>query len=173
MVYHQSLVTQSTVSCGCWSRDRIAWLNRKHGLSNTPEYQSWKAMRTRTRAGNPYHHDRYGDRGITVAPEWSDFETFLRDMGPKPSPKHSLERIDNDGPYAPENCRWALPAEQQLNRRNTRYLTVNGVTRTLKEWAELHGLDYGTVRHRLRRGWDPERALSQPGWSRKAERGEG
>lgn len=92
--------------------------HRTHGLSRTHEYYCWMSMRTRCLS--PIHHKYkdYGGRGITICERWRDsFENFLSDMGPRPSPKHSIDRIDNDGDYEPGNCRWALPHIQHANKR--------------------------------------------------------
>lgn len=116
-----------------------------HGQSrrgaNTPEYRCW--VRIRTRCYDPkcnYYHN-YGGRGIRVCERWLDgFENFFADMGPKPSPKHSIDRIDNNGNYEPDNCRWALKQEQDNNRRTNRFITHNGVTLTLTQWARRLGV---------------------------------
>lgn len=113
---------------------------------------------------NPNRPDyaRYGGRGIQICPRWRDsFDNFLADMG-EPKPGESLDRLNNDLGYAPENCRWATDTEQANNKRTTRRLTYDGRTRTLAEWARLTSIGRGTLAWRLREGWPIERVLTEP-----------
>lgn len=105
-----------------------------------------------------YHH--YGGRGISVCDSWLDAEGFLSDMGRRPSPKHSLDRIDNDGDYTPENCRWATQSQQMNNTRANHTLTHNDQTKTITEWAKDIGIEPNTLEYRIIRGWSVDRALT-------------
>ena len=136
---------------------------RRHNLSSTPEYQIWQKARYRCSNPNDKAYHNYGGRGITVCERWADdFMAFYLDMGPRPSPLHSLDRIDNDGPYSPENCRWATSRQQALNTRRTRHLTWRGETHSAIEWADLLGIPYGRIKDRLQRGWPVDRLLGSP-----------
>jgi hypothetical protein len=104
----------------------------------------------------------YGGRGISVCAEWRDYENFAADMGPDFRPELTLDRIDVDGDYEPGNCRWVTNTVQQRNKRNNRRLTFQGRTLTVAEWADLLGLQPGTIRYRLdKSGWPVERALTE------------
>lgn len=126
------------------------------------EYRAWAQMKTRVLNPNRKGFHRYGGRGITIDPRWvHSFETFLADMGPCPD-GFTLERKDNDGPYSPENCRWASQEEQALNKSTIHFLTLRGVSLPASEWSKRIGMNYWTLMNRLHLGWDPERALTTP-----------
>jgi hypothetical protein len=127
-----------------------------------PEYRSWAQARRRTVNPEDPAWPDYGGRGITMCERWSLYDNFLADMGRKPSPSHTLDRMDNDGPYAHWNCRWATKKEQARNRRSSASVSFGGVTRTVAEWSEVTGLHAQTITTRLRDGWPVERALTQP-----------
>lgn len=126
--------------------------------SETPEWRAWVEMRRRCRSTR----QNYRKRGITVCERWdASFEDFLRDVGSRPSPEHSLDRINNDGNYEPGNVRWATMIEQNRNRSNTLWFTREGETRTLREWADAAGVPYVKAWNRIKRlGWSLEEALS-------------
>ena len=115
----------------------------------TPEYNSWCAMKQRCYYKSNNRYDRYGGRGIVVCDRWkTNFQNFLEDMGKRPSPKHSIDRINNDGNYEPSNCRWASNLEQSNNRSN-RIIDYNGLSLTIREWSSKLGISYKTLRQRI------------------------
>lgn len=138
--------------------------NGKSGLGwRTPEYASWNGLTQRCLNPKDPKYPSYGGRGITVCQEWIDsFKRFLEDVGPRPSPDYSIDRIDNNGNYCKENCRWATRSQQQLNRRNNHRLSFNGETLTIAEWARKLGVPKERIASRLRYGWTTERTLSAP-----------
>lgn len=140
-------------SCGCLVHDVMT----THGMSKSRTYMLWNSMWLRVTDSK-----RYMDRGITICKEWEQFENFLGDMGECPEDKYSLDRIDNDGHYTPENCRWANRSEQQRNKRTTRMLTFQGRTQAASAWAEECGMTLSTLTSRLDRGWTVEKALTTP-----------
>lgn len=137
-------------SCGCL-RGFI------HGGSHTPEYAAWSAMHQRCKN---LGDKNYGGRGIRVCTEWKNFETFRKDMGLRPGTGYSIERKNNNGEYSKANCIWATQKDQVKNMRTTRFLTFNGHTYSLIDWAEKLGLNLNTLHYRLRRGWSAEKALT-------------
>ena len=137
--------------------------NYKHGSYKNPLYRTWHNMINRCH--NEKHPDfpDYGRRGISVCDRWrNSFQSFADDMGPKPSPKHSIDRRETNGPYNPENCRWATPQEQGRNKRNNRLLTHNGETMPMSEWAERIGISLSSIHARLKLGWSVSEALDRP-----------
>lgn len=166
--------TGNTTSCGCFRREHSSAMATVHGYAReahyggkTAEFNLWCSMRQRCNDPGHKSYPRYGGRGITVCERWDDFTAFLADMGPRPSPQHQIERVNNDRGYSPENCRWATVTEQANNRRSSHLLTHNGQTKTIAEWARETGLGRSTIEQRLRvLGWSAERALTTPhrGW---------
>lgn len=138
-------------------------MSKSHGLSRTPEHLIWKGMRKRCLNPNCERFPRYGGRGITICERWNNFENFLADMGKRPSPEHSLDRKDNNGNYEPNNCRWADPETQHTNTSQNVFLSLNGITKTLGQWARHAGLKIPTLHVRIHTlGWTLEKALSTP-----------
>ena len=128
----------------------------------SPEYRIWKGMIQRCTDPHRKAYRNYIGRGIKVCERWKSFSLFFADMGPKPTPKHTIERINNEGDYEPTNCRWATAKEQSRNRRNNHKLSLNGVTLIVSQWAEKLSVHPDTLNHRLHRGWSDERTLTQP-----------
>ncbi len=127
---------------------------KKHGKSHSPEHLSWKGMRLRCLYPSHQNYRLYGGRGIKVCERWlHSFPNFLADMGEKPTPKHTIDRIDPDGNYEPGNCRWATMAEQADNKRTTRHLSFNGTTRNLNTWARHLDISTSTLNERIKRDW--------------------
>ena len=112
-------------------------------------------------AGSPkhVHYKNYGGRGITICERWNNYEAFLEDMGRAPSPEHSLDRIDNDGNYGPDNCRWATASEQSNNQRTNSLLTINGETKNVSQWSQITGIHRETIYRRIRHGLSDEECI--------------
>lgn len=147
-------------SCGCLVNDVCGTATRTHGLSKTRLYGLWcNAVR---RCTLPTHRDyeNYGGRGIKMCDRWrQSFEAFLQDMGQRPSPRHELDRIDNDGDYEPGNVRWATRKEQCRNTRHNRFVEYNGERLTIAEWSERTGISARTIQKRLHRGCTMDRVF--------------
>lgn len=138
-------------------------MSRKSPVSRSPEYLIWWGIISRCcyKSGSAYKW--YGARGVKVCGRWrKSFKAFLEDVGRRPSPSHSIGRIDNEGHYEPGNVRWETRTEQSFNRRNTRKITVNGVTLTLQEWAKRLGVPHRTIYNRMYRGMTELEAVTVP-----------
>lgn len=149
-----------TQSCGCLRKEGG---HVTHGMSKTnPVYAIWSSMKARCSNVRCKEYVFYGARGITVCDRWKNsFSAFVDDMGKRPS-GCSIERIDNNGPYSPENCRWATKTEQANNKRNNRRITFRGKTKTISEWSERIGIKRNTLYKRLYvRKWPIDKALTQ------------
>lgn len=135
---------------------------KTHGLTHTPEFHAWTALKGRCLNPRNGSYHRYGGRGIKVSPLWvDDFMRFLSDVGLRPSPKHSIDRYpDNDGDYEPGNVRWATVMEQSRNRSTNRLITFRGETKTLVDWAKSAGIGVELLWWRLSRGQSLEHALT-------------
>lgn len=154
-----------TQSCGCLSTEKIISRNTSHGdaKTQTSEYRAWAHLIGRCENPKIVNFHNYGGRGIAVCDRWREsYEAFLADMGRKPSPKHSLDRRNNNGPYSPENCRWATRKEQMRNMSTNHLITYRGKTMPLVAWAEEVGISRYNLSNRLHLGWSVSRALREP-----------
>lgn len=136
--------------------------NYKHGMRYTRLYNIWRSMNQRCSNPNTKNYHRYGGRGIRVCDEWKhDFMAFHDwAMANGYSEELTVDRIDNEKGYSPDNCRWSTYKEQENNKSNSRIIECNGASHTLGEWSEITGIRLATIWDRLQRGWTPERALT-------------
>ena len=166
IVRGSTLLNGQAKSCGCLRDELVGERASKHHGFGTRLYAVWDTMRQRCNNPNQESYSRYGGRGIKVCPEWDDFNVFrewayangYNDKAEKS--KCTLDRIDVDNNYSPENCRWCDMKVQSNNKSNTVYLEHNGVTKTLSEWADELGLKYCTVWKRYSKGWNSDKILS-------------
>lgn len=161
-----NLSRRKTTSCGCVQKSRTSVANLKHGASHSGDitYASWKSMNRRCTNPNTMLFSQWGGRGITVCDRWkTSFEHFVLDLGPRPSPSHSIDRIDNDKGYFPGNCRWATKTEQARNTKRNRLIEYNGETKCLAEWADIFGIKSSVIKDRIfRYNWPIDRAFTEP-----------
>jgi hypothetical protein len=156
------LTSGKTQSCGCLNRENTSKTFKTHGMTGSKEHAIWKAMRQRCINPNDAGYEKYGGRGIAVCERWMEsFENFYADMSDKP-PGKSLDRIDNEGDYCPENCRWADDIEQANNKRNTVWIPFDGKTLTFTGWSKETGLPRTTIVDRYYKGWSAEKIVTTP-----------
>lgn len=149
-------------TCFACKYDSVRNKLKTHGRLPRYMYRIWLAMRNRCMNPRTAAWPNYGGRGIAICERWNSFEAFRDDMGPRPSPSHTLDRIDNEKGYSPDNCRWATRLDQTRNRRTTRWLSAFGETKTLLEWAKQCGINQWALRKRLAAGWEVQDALTRP-----------
>ena len=150
-------------SCGCLRKESLAKRNTTHGMTKTHEYQTWARMIARCQNFTNSDFKDYGGRGIDICQEWrNDFMAFFNYIGKRPSPEHSVDRINNDGNYEPGNVKWSLPTQQANNKRYNRLITINNTTMNVTEWAQKIGINPRTIFSRLQRNWPPEKAVLHP-----------
>ena len=155
VIYIGNLIKGFTQSCGC--------IRREMKNSLMPEYSIWTAMKQRCRNPHDLGYKNYGGRGITVCDRWDNFASFISDMGLRPSNKHSIDRIDNDGDYTTENCRWATSHEQSRNKRSNRIIRFAGKEKCAADWEDEIGISAINILNRIDAcGWSIERALTEP-----------
>lgn len=129
----------------------------------SPEYNAWRSIKSRCLNPLDKSYASYGGRGIVICEDWqASFQKFLAHIGRRPTARHSIDRINNEGNYEPGNVRWSTPPEQMRNRRVTRFLTLNGTTLCLSDWATHLGIGKTTLCARLKAGWSVERSLTTP-----------
>lgn len=161
------LKSGSSRSCGCLRNELTSVRTATHGYTKKgprpSEYRIWGCMKERCLSPNASSYTRYGGRGITVCERWlNSFESFLEDMGRRPGPEYSIERVDNEQGYSPENCVWATPQQQARNRMGTRLIKFRGEVRCVADWADALGISRSALYQRLRAlNWDSEKALTQ------------
>lgn len=156
-----NLRSGNTSSCGCLNIEAITTHGETQNGRPTPEYTAYHNAKKRCEDPNRKCYHNYGGRGIEF--RFDSFEQFFAELGPRPSPKHTVDRIDSNGHYSPQNCRWATRQQQQNNTRTNRFLTYNGKTMTMAQWAREVGLQYKTLEYRINQSsWPIERALTTP-----------
>lgn len=165
-VRRASLTCGFTISCKCRQKEAH---RKTHGMSEEKVFKTWCKMRARCQNASDKSFKDYGGRGIEVCDRWrNSFENFFADMGHPPTPNHTIERKDNDGPYSPDNCRWATLYEQHLNTRRTVRIAYNGATKCLAEWSRIFGINYATLQYRITHmGLKPPELFYAHGLSRR------
>lgn len=146
------------------ARRRSPGRTKTHGLSDSPEYIAWQGMWKRCANKQDRDYPAYGGRGVQVCGEWKDFEIFISDMGMRPSPNHSIDRINNNGNYEPGNCRWTTTIEQANNRRTNHVVVYHDTKMSLSEAVRTAGsvVSIEVARWRIKQGWPIDLAVEKP-----------
>jgi hypothetical protein len=158
-----NLKSGTSKSCGCLNDEsrKGNTRNKKHGMSFSREYHTWRAMLDRCECTTHREYPMWGGRGIKICERWHDFNNFYADMGKRP-PNTTLDRIDNNGNYEPTNCRWADAKTQANNKRSNTLITYEGRTQTLQQWADEVGIGATTIHNRISNlGWSVEEAMTR------------
>lgn len=163
-INYRNLIYGKSKTCGCSWGLNLA----KHGDYKSITYSTWQAMLARCNNKNNGKYSLYGGRGISVCDRWKRYENFLHDMGVRPSKNHSIDRINVDDGYHPENCRWASQKQQCRNKRDNRYIETTSGRMTVVEAAEKYNLNKSTIFNRLARGKSDSEALLPPKFKRNA-----
>lgn len=159
VVVGSNLIRGNTKACGCVRLTEIGDRTRKHGMGKSRIFKIWAGMRKRCLNPQCLSYKLYGGRGIKICQRWNSFDLFYKDMYIGYSDNLSLDRIDPNGDYEPNNCRWATTKEQNNNRRNNRVIEYNGEVKTLSQWSELSGVKQNTISNRIKSGWDTYDAI--------------
>ncbi len=163
VIQGSQLRTGHSKSCGCLKNEMTSKRSATHKKCHLSEYSAYVNMHTRCYNTASPVYKNYGARGIYVCERWKrNFVAFYEDMGRKPSPDMTLDRIDNDGPYSRDNCKWRSRKQQNRNTRQNRLITFRGDTRCVAEWLEAYDINRKTLMSRLERGWSVEDALTRP-----------
>lgn len=156
------LVSGKVVSCGCYGKAVRLTAALKHGRSRSRIYKIWQAIHQRCRNPNIPRYKHYGKRGINVCERWNQFENFFEDMGETYSDDLTIDRIDNDGNYCKENCRWSNYEQQANNTSRTIYLEFENKRKALSVWCRERHMNYAAVLWRIKNGWSATDALTTP-----------
>lgn len=149
-------------SCGCLRKDTLSEIKTIHGKRHSREYNAWCGMIQRCKNPKNKRYKHYGGRGIAVCDKWKTFAGFYEDMGERPK-AHSLDRINNNGDYCKDNCRWATSEDQANNKQVNKYIEIAGEIKTMAQWAKHANINQQTLRKRIMRGWSPEKAIGIDG----------
>jgi hypothetical protein len=158
-VVGSKLKSGSTKSCGCYINEIRGPAHTTHGQTGSLLHRRWADMLTRCRNPKFKHFHNYGGRGISVCERWHTFENFFADMGEPPTRLHQIDRKNNNGNYEPDNCHWVTRTAQARNTRKNVFLTANGETHCVSEWAEILGLRPTMINKRRYRGWTDDECL--------------